>query len=248
MKGRRNLLIAVIVLCLISLTGCALRNEHDTVRVMCYGDSNTYGFDPSNAGARYSEELIWTSIVQQKLGSGYTVINEGKNGRTTAYDVPGKKGRNGLTSLPKCLIENAPLDIVVFMLGTNECSSNVNIPLEDIGKGMTALIRETRERCVELQGYEPEILVIGPPPILSDFHGTVYEDQLAEELIERSANVAPMYEKIAAENNCKFMYCPDSAERSALDCLHFTQQGHCIMAEAVYQCLQDIEIARTMEE
>ena len=50
--------------------------------VLCYGDSNTYGFNPSN-GFRYPENVRWTGRLQSALGDGYKIIEEGCNGRTT---------------------------------------------------------------------------------------------------------------------------------------------------------------------
>ena len=40
--------------------------------VVCYGDSNTYGYNP-NTGSRYDESIIWTSILQNKLKEKYTI-------------------------------------------------------------------------------------------------------------------------------------------------------------------------------
>ena len=44
--------------------------------VLCYGDSNTYGFDPRN-GLRYPSDIRWTGRLQQLLGQNYKVIEGG---------------------------------------------------------------------------------------------------------------------------------------------------------------------------
>ena len=61
--------------------------------ILCYGDSNTHGTLPidfdlletSFISSRYRlpREKRWTGILQRELGSGYYVIEEGLNGRTT---------------------------------------------------------------------------------------------------------------------------------------------------------------------
>ena len=47
-------------------------------RIICIGDSNTYGYDPAAfGGARYPEGVRWTS----RLGSAWDIWNLGENGR-----------------------------------------------------------------------------------------------------------------------------------------------------------------------
>ena len=63
--------------------------------ILCYGDSNTYGYNPSN-GFRYPEGIRWTCRLAKLLGEEYRVIEEGCNGRTTVYDDPIDGWKNGL--------------------------------------------------------------------------------------------------------------------------------------------------------
>ena len=55
--------------------------------IICYGDSNTHGYD-GDSGQRFSEQIRWTKILQEKLGQDYLVIEEGLNGRTTVFEDP----------------------------------------------------------------------------------------------------------------------------------------------------------------
>ena len=56
-------------------------------RILCYGDSNTWGFLPGGAG-RLCADQRWTGVCRRELGEGYTVVECGLNGRTTIYDNP----------------------------------------------------------------------------------------------------------------------------------------------------------------
>jgi len=48
-------------------------------RILCFGDSNTYSYDPrSYLGGRYPASVRWTALLQ---AAGWTVVNEGENGR-----------------------------------------------------------------------------------------------------------------------------------------------------------------------
>ncbi|HHY90152.1 MAG TPA: G-D-S-L family lipolytic protein, partial [Clostridiales bacterium] len=55
--------------------------------ILCYGDSNTWGYNPKQPG-RYPKPIRWTTVLQENLGSDFEVIAEGLNGRTTVWDDP----------------------------------------------------------------------------------------------------------------------------------------------------------------
>jgi lysophospholipase L1-like esterase len=38
--------------------------------VLCYGDSNTWGFDPET-GERFPEDVRWPGVLRAKLGDEY---------------------------------------------------------------------------------------------------------------------------------------------------------------------------------
>ena len=40
--------------------------------ILCYGDSNTYGYNPVN-GLRYPKDVRWTGVLQKLLGEQYAV-------------------------------------------------------------------------------------------------------------------------------------------------------------------------------
>ena len=87
--------------------------------VLCYGDSNTYGYDP-RSGLRYPASVRWTCRLATLLGPDYHVIEEGCNGRTTVFDDPIEGWKNGLGYLKPCLNSHKPVDIVILMLGPED--------------------------------------------------------------------------------------------------------------------------------
>jgi len=89
--------------------GEAKRNKK---KILCIGDSNTYGYDPrSYIGSRYPEGVRWTSRLE-----GHEVINCGLNGMT----VP----RNHARAIG--LIRSNEPDLVVVMLGTNDLTGGLS--------------------------------------------------------------------------------------------------------------------------
>ena len=62
-------------------------------QVLCFGDSNTWGYNPEN-GERFPWGIRWTSILQQKLADKeIRIIEEGLCGRTTVFEDPLRQGR-----------------------------------------------------------------------------------------------------------------------------------------------------------
>mgnify|MGYP004538719989 CR=1 FL=1 len=80
-------------------------------RVLCFGDSNTYGYDPVRDG-RYGLEERYPTVLQSLLGSGWSVVEEGLPGRTAVFDDPITEGMNGLRVITPILMSHAPLDTV----------------------------------------------------------------------------------------------------------------------------------------
>ena len=124
-------------------------------RILCFGDSNTYGlaFSPEKGPYRLDEEHRWTCLLQKELGPEYRIIEEGLNGRTTAFDVPASDtpplfdapnfaSRNGAAFLPMCLESHSPLDLVILNLGTNDSTKLFGLGTPDIGLQFGHLVVE----------------------------------------------------------------------------------------------------------
>ena len=209
---------------------------HDKISVLCYGDSNTYGYDPCTYG-RYPYERRWTSILQEKLGDHYEVISEGLNGRTTAYDRPGAAWKNGISSFIACLGTHKPVDHVILMLGTNDCHSGLGLKAEDIAHGMETLVGIIEQEAPGLQGYIPEITVAVPAPISGDLTASPFGLEMTEESAQKSRDIEPLYREIAERHYCGFVSAAEGVEVSA-DCLHLTENGHAQMADLMYHAVK----------
>src|SRR5688572_5469747 len=112
--------------------------------VLCFGDSNTWGFVPGT-GARYGLEVRWPGVLREQLGPDYWVIEEGLNGRTTVWDDPAVSGRNGQIYLPPCLQTHRPLDAVILFLGLNDLKIKFGATPENIAAGAGTLLRIIRQ-------------------------------------------------------------------------------------------------------
>ena len=65
------------------------------MNILCFGDSNTWGYKPDKTG-RFDEKTRWTGLLQQKLGPEYHIIEEGLCGRMTVFQDELRESRRGL--------------------------------------------------------------------------------------------------------------------------------------------------------
>jgi lysophospholipase L1-like esterase len=207
--------------------------------ILCYGDSNLRGFIPGSYEARtglsqrYSKEKRWTGVAQHKLGANYNVIEEGLNGRTTALDEidPGRGYRNGLTHLPMYLESHFPIDLVIFMLGANDCKTQFRQTAENIAAGMRKLIRVVQTSHRGPQGKAPKILVIACPPMLKSV--TVHDPFFGEDSVKTSEQLPSFYKHLASEEKCEFLDASLLIKSSEVDGVHFDEEQVQILGDAV---------------
>ena len=110
------------------------------MNVICFGDSNTYGYDPrSYLGGRYDVDSRWVDILAEKTG--WTVRNLGENGREIPTVAP---------SFP------ADTDLLIVMLGTNDL-------LQGRSPDQAAESLNRFLSCISLD--RSNILVIAQPPV-----------------------------------------------------------------------------------
>lgn len=200
--------------------------------VLCYGDSNTYGYNPRN-GLRYSEDVRWTGQLQRLLGKEYKIIEEGCNGRTTVFDDPLEGWKNGRDYLRPCLNSHKPLDIVIMMLGSNDMKEIFHATPEEIAAGAAALVDIIKEFTQEKQGFVPQILLVAPPWIGDGIAASPFYGSFRENAVGRSWKLGRLYSNVAAERGCAFLDAGPIAPPSVEDSLHLSPESHAALAEAI---------------
>lgn len=110
------------------------------MNVICFGDSNTYGYDPRGYfGGRYDAGSRWVDILAAKTG--WTVSNLGENGReipTSAPDFPDDT------------------DLLIVMLGINDLLQ---------GRSPKQAADRLERFLSSLSLDRSKILLIAPPPM-----------------------------------------------------------------------------------
>lgn len=88
-------------------------------KVLIYGDSNVWG-DNFLTGERISDDKQWVKILQNKLKNEYIFFQEGLPGRIAGCEEKEKTYKNGKDNFISTFRTNAPVDIVIIALGTND--------------------------------------------------------------------------------------------------------------------------------
>ena len=175
------------------------------MRILCFGDSNTYGYDPrSFFGDRYGAEDRWVDLLAEQTGC--KMINAGMNGR----EIPRE------SYALRLLTEHAPVDIFLVMLGTN-----------DLLQGASAKEAATRMEIFlnQLLPHCKQILLILPPPMKRGAWVPT------DELVAASVQLAEEYKLLAEKLNIPFVDTRHWNIECTFDGVHFTEAGHHTFAE-----------------
>jgi lysophospholipase L1-like esterase len=196
--------------------------------VLCYGDSNTWGYDPATR-ARYPLPGRWTGVLATRLGAEYRVIEEGLNGRTTRWDDPIELGRNGLTTLRPCIDSHQPLDVIVIMLGTNDLKRRFDLSASDIAQSAAALADMAWRFAHAPGGSHAEVLLVAPPAVttLTEF------DQMFDGAREKSRQFSHYYRLAAGWHGLPFFDAGSVIVSSEKDGIHFDAEEHRKLGEAL---------------
>jgi len=196
--------------------------------ILCYGDSNTWGYDPTTKD-RFPRDVRWAGLLRQELGEDYLVIEEGLNGRTTVWDDPIEGHKNGREYLIPCLETHRPLDLVVLFLGVNDLKKRFSVSAFDIANSVGVLVDVIRMSAAGPAGAAPKVLLLAPPPVgkLTEFA------DMFEGAEEKSRRLAEQYRRVAAERGCDLLDTSEVIVASDLDGIHFEADEHRKLGQAV---------------
>lgn len=210
-------------------------------RVVCFGDSNTWGYIPVTA-ERYDENTRWPARLQTKLGyEDYTVVEEGLTGRTTVFDGPFDPELNGLKTMPAILRSAAPIDMLVFMLGTNDFQSNIPAgnPIST-ARAVQYMLEIARGLGVDRPGQKMKILLISPVEITEDRFGFKENDVTDQTSIDNSRALGKHMRIVADQLGVEFIDAAQYIKPGKIDGIHLDEVGHAKLAELVYDKVKEM--------
>ena len=200
--------------------------------VLCFGDSNTWGYDAVKDG-RFSWEERYPGILSRRLGTGYHVAENGLCGRTTQYESSIEPFVNGEKGAMFCAEVHAPLDYAAIMLGTNDCKDMYHAEAWEIRDGIRNV-----GRC--FAGKGARVILMAPPPMRGLKESPFYAEFGAGDE-EKSELLKYEYEKLAKEQGWLYLDAGGIVTPGQYDHIHLDKEGHRRLAEAVSIMIKDRE-------
>ncbi len=211
-------------------------------RIMIFGDSNTWGWNPANDLVsplkRWDDETRWAGVLQKELGDDYVVIPEGLNGRTTVWDDPIEEYRCGKDQIIPCLDSHAPLDLVIIMIGTNDLKVRYTVSAQDIANGAGIILDKTFHQVGAFGEGGPKVLFICPPP-LGPVEDGVFGEMFAGN-VEKSKLLPKYYEGVAKNFGAEYFDAGTVIHSSQEDGLHLQADQHKILGEEIAKKVKEI--------
>ncbi|MBQ1422549.1 MAG: lysophospholipase [Firmicutes bacterium] len=199
------------------------------LRILCFGDSNTYGYDPRlGSTGRYPESQRWTGRLNA-LQDVY-VRNLGMNGAR----IP----RNANYVEEICLSESP--DLITIMFGSNDVlekvayAEQIRLRLsygevaERVAFDMGRFLGEVQDR---LAGEASPKIVLIAPPLMA--RGTWTDERIVDEV----KRLAPLYRELAADLGVSFLDASSWPLELCFDGVHLTEEGHRVFFENIKPAL-----------
>ncbi len=187
-------------------------------RLLCLGDSNTFGYDPrSYFGSRYPADVRWTGLLR---GMGWEVADCGQNGLSIPREAQ-------LPAVADLLRRVGRVDAVTVMLGSNDLLGGASAE-------ETAARMETLLRFVTEHADGARVVLLAPPPMKP---GDWVRDRA---LIEASERLAALYRQAADRLGAAFADAGEWDVALAFDGVHFLPEGHAAFARGLARCLSSI--------
>lgn len=202
------------------------------ISILVYGDSLTWGIIP-NTRRRQPFEVRWPGVMERDLiaaGHRVRVIEDCLNGRRTAWDDPYKPGRNGLMGIEQRVEINSPLSLVILALGTNDFQSMHQHNAWHSSQGLAAIVRAIRHAPIEPEMTVPPVLIVAPPAIATP-RGPIAPKFLGADT--KCVGLAEAYERVAAEEGCRFFDAGKVTVSSIVDGIHLDAEQHAVLGHAI---------------
>ena len=198
-------------------------------KILFYGDSNTYGYDPRVfGGGRYPASVRWPDRLKALAGDGWDILVNAMNGR----QIP--QGTAIQQVLEMIRIAAADQETLWFavMLGTNDLfyisSDNASL---GTAQRMDVFLKEVRKAFQDLP-----ILLIAPPKIGRQES----RDPMERRYFQESRQLARYYQLLAMQHKTSFVSAWAWDLLISYDGVHLTEEANLLFAEKMEQVLAEL--------
>ncbi len=188
------------------------------MKILCYGDSNTWGYIPNING--YSKNAIMKQYAESdcwwySLKAGNEVFIDGKCGRCIAHENRWLENRNASKTIYDDLKLYRDLDLIILQLGTNDCKGEYADTALQITQNLQTLINKIKNMSnAQIAIISPAIIKENNPITLKYYVGAQ----------SKSEELDKLYHELALQEGCFFISGKDL--EIGEDGEHLTKLGH----------------------
>ena len=198
-------------------------------KILVYGDSNTWG-DNFIEGKRIPDDKQWVNILREKYKNEYTIYQEGLPGRIAGNEELEKKYKNGKDTFLSTFRTNAPVDIVIIFLGTNDLQIKYNKTAQQIIDDLNWYKEELEKSFEDLEDRKkyfadkfPKIIYILPINFDYKVNASVVFNEKSESKRQEIIKYFSKYDNVIVGNDLELFD----------DGIHLNYEGHKKMSELV---------------
>lgn len=214
-------------------------------RILCYGDSNTWGVSVENLLSesrkddRYDEHTRWPGVLRDQLGSEYFVFEEGLRGRTTVFEDPLMPIRSGSAFFEMVLQTCDPVDCIIFALGTNDTKDMFAASDLVITRGMERLLQVCSNVTSPSGSADAKIILVCPVIPQADKNGDFWYG-FSELSTQKGQNLRWRYRELAEKNKCYYLDINDYVQPSGEDGVHLDKHAHHLVGMEIAKLVKGI--------
>ena len=208
------------------------------MKILIFGDSNTWGYDPLTADRQPGR---FVELLQAKHPE-WIIQDNGQNGRLFFSPSPYFGDIDGSKQIARFLRQEAPYDLVIILLGTNDARrmfhATLSSWLEDFKRFKAVVVQANQEAAHQTHTPIAPILFVPPCPLRpsSDVWDKAGLETMGESgrwILENSEGAM---RQALHEGNVQVLSTP-SFIGGKVDGIHLDRQGHQAMADFLEQAI-----------
>ncbi len=217
-----------------------MHTHQNVKRILVYGDSLVYGKKPG-VNQRWDSNTRFTGVIQDRLGNGYEIIEEGLRGRTLKGENTFFPERNGLDQFGPTVGSHLSVDLIILALGSNDCNATGDIA-ENAVETALDLYRDKISDWSTFLGFDqPKLLLVSPPHIVEEYYDksmkVVFGGGASKKQLELEKNIVDY----AKSNNVDYLkasgFCKPTAPG---DGIHLNEKSNNSLGEALSKKVLEI--------
>jgi len=209
-------------------------------RILFYGDSLAFGKKPS-----VPERLDgrFTRVIQNTLGSDFEIIEEGLRARTLSGENTFFPERNGLDQFGPIFGSHLPIDLLVLMLGTNDCNKTGDKTKQEYHKALNMYLEKMNVWCKQFFIETVSLVLIIAPPHINGaelVHDKLMFSIFGEDAERKSKLLPEIYEKFCKEYNLAYFNADAICTTAKGEGIHLDPENNKILGEALALKIRNI--------